>query len=96
VSAAVFVIPCLIAFAFGHMQTVYALTIALIVVSYPIFWWWELRRLKRLERMRLKLAHIGLQVCTKCGYDRFGLAADARCPECGDRPGGPDDAAADG
>ena len=96
VTAAVFVIPCLVAFAIGRMQTWYALTIALIVASYPIFWWYELRRLKRLEPMRERLAHIGLQVCTKCGYDRFGLAAGARCPECGDRPGGADGDAAGG
>jgi hypothetical protein len=24
-----------------------------------------------------------LNVCPKCGYDRTGLAADAKCPECG-------------
>ncbi len=26
------------------------------------------------------------QLCTKCGYDRRGLAADAKCPECGTVP----------
>jgi hypothetical protein len=24
--------------------------------------------------------------CTKCGYDRSGIAADAKCPECGAGP----------
>jgi phosphatidylglycerol---prolipoprotein diacylglyceryl transferase len=27
--------------------------------------------------------------CAKCGYDRSGLAADAKCPECGTVPGKP-------
>lgn len=25
----------------------------------------------------------GVHACQKCGYDRRGLAADAKCPECG-------------
>jgi hypothetical protein len=28
-------------------------------------------------------ARFGPGRCTKCGYDRRGLAADAKCPECG-------------
>jgi hypothetical protein len=28
----------------------------------------------------------GPGLCTKCGYDRRGLAADAKCPECGTVP----------
>jgi hypothetical protein len=26
------------------------------------------------------------QACNTCGYDRRGLAADAKCPECGTTP----------
>jgi predicted Zn-ribbon and HTH transcriptional regulator len=29
------------------------------------------------------------QACTKCGYDRRSLAADAKCPECGAVPRSP-------
>jgi hypothetical protein len=29
----------------------------------------------------------GRHACKKCGYDRRGLAADAKCPECGTVPG---------
>jgi hypothetical protein len=28
-------------------------------------------------------------LCTKCNYDRTGLAPDAKCPECGASAGGP-------
>ncbi len=28
----------------------------------------------------------GTGLCTKCGYDRRGLAPDAKCPECGKTP----------
>jgi hypothetical protein len=28
-------------------------------------------------------------LCSKCGYDRRGLAADAPCPECGQEPTSP-------
>jgi hypothetical protein len=30
----------------------------------------------------------GPQGCQKCGYDRRGLAADSKCPECGTVPAG--------
>jgi hypothetical protein len=28
----------------------------------------------------------GAGACLRCGYDRRGLAPDAKCPECGARP----------
>jgi hypothetical protein len=33
-------------------------------------------------RARLR-AREKLNLCPKCGYDRAGIAADAKCPECG-------------
>ena len=87
ITPAVFVLPCLAFYALGNMRTVSAIMVAFIVVSYPVWWWYELGKLKRLDSLRQSLAHIGVQVCTKCGYDRFGLAQDARCPECGDQAG---------
>jgi hypothetical protein len=35
-------------------------------------------RLDTLARRRARL-----NLCPKCNYDRAGLAADAKCPECG-------------
>jgi len=29
-----------------------------------------------------------LNLCPKCGYDRAGIARDAKCPECGAAPAG--------
>jgi hypothetical protein len=39
--------------------------------------WWRSRRTARLTRNGC---------CLKCSYDRGGLAADAKCPECGTVP----------
>jgi hypothetical protein len=38
-------------------------------------------RLDTLARRRARL-----NLCPKCNYDRAGLAKDAVCPECGERP----------
>ena len=35
-------------------------------------------RLDTVARRRARVGH-----CTKCGYDRAGIAGDAKCPECG-------------
>ncbi|HVU64172.1 MAG TPA: hypothetical protein VHC70_09360 [Phycisphaerales bacterium] len=40
-------------------------------------------RLDILARRRARL-----NLCPKCRYDRAGLAADAKCPECGSGSGG--------
>jgi rubrerythrin len=39
---------------------------------------WRIENIVR-RRMRRDL-------CPRCGYDRRGLAADAKCPECGSVP----------
>jgi hypothetical protein len=41
---------------------------------------WHLDMLARRARLNL---------CVACGYDRKGIAADAKCPECGASAGGP-------
>jgi hypothetical protein len=46
-------------------------------------WFFLWRRLRRPER-RTELGQ-----CPECGYDRRGLAADAKCPECGTVPAPP-------
>jgi hypothetical protein len=38
-------------------------------------------RLDALARRRARTTH-----CPKCGYDRAGIAAEAKCPECGSAP----------
>jgi hypothetical protein len=35
-------------------------------------WWWDIQRWRRRKGS-----------CAACGYDRAGLAADTKCPECG-------------
>lgn len=35
-------------------------------------------------RRRRRRSRVGM--CVRCGYDRRGLAADAKCPECGTIP----------
>lgn len=41
------------------------------------FWWTDIRD----GRRRRRLGH-----CPQCGYDRAGLAAEIKCPECGTVP----------
>jgi hypothetical protein len=41
-------------------------------------WLWRLDVLAR--------RHARLNLCPKCNYDRAGIAADAKCPECGAIP----------
>jgi hypothetical protein len=41
-----------------------------------LLWWPDVRRRWRRRSRR----------CASCGYDRRGLAADAKCPECGTAP----------
>jgi hypothetical protein len=50
--------------------------IALGCVSTGVAW-----RLDALARRRARL-----NLCPKCHYDRAGIAADAKCPECGSAP----------
>jgi hypothetical protein len=60
-------------------------------VALPL--WWPLPflavgtaaawRLDTVARRRVRL-----NLCPKCNYDRAGIAADAKCPECGAMPGG--------
>jgi hypothetical protein len=51
-----------------------------LVVFIPTVIAWRLDALaRRRERVRLRL-------CLKCNYDRSGIAADAKCPECGSVP----------
>ncbi|MEN0020548.1 MAG: hypothetical protein AAF747_06675 [Planctomycetota bacterium] len=44
------------------------------VATLPVFWQIN-------QRIAKRRAERGL--CTRCCYDRSGLAADAACPECG-------------
>jgi hypothetical protein len=37
----------------------------------------------RLDALARRRARAALNVCSKCGYDRAGIAANAKCPECG-------------
>jgi hypothetical protein len=52
------------------------LPFALAAVPTSLLWRAELRRRRRIRQ--------GL--CAGCGYDRRGLPADAKCPECGTVP----------
>jgi hypothetical protein len=54
-----------------------------VILMYSVGLWWDLRKLNTLEPIRKQLAELGLSICDECGYDRFGLAKDAACPECG-------------
>lgn len=40
----------------------------------------------RLDTLAHRRARGGVNLCPKCTYDRTGLAADAKCPECGALP----------
>ncbi|HVU63697.1 MAG TPA: hypothetical protein VHC70_06960 [Phycisphaerales bacterium] len=40
----------------------------------------------RLDTLARRRACGGLTLCPKCNYDRAGIAADAKCPECGALP----------
>ena len=55
----------------------------LIVLMYAVGTWWDLRKLKSLAPLRMRLKPLGLSICERCRYDRFGLADQAPCPECG-------------
>ncbi|HYE63345.1 MAG TPA: hypothetical protein VD997_15240 [Phycisphaerales bacterium] len=46
-----------------------------LVTAGPAAWLW------RKDRRLAKLARVGK--CTGCGYDRAGVGARAKCPECG-------------
>ncbi len=62
------------------------LCVLYVIVVYVGCWYYELRKLRRLEPIREKLSAIGVQVCSDCGYDRHRLAAHQLCPECGTAP----------
>jgi hypothetical protein len=49
------------------------LFVALVLMLTLMTW-----RVDLILRRRERVGH-----CTKCGYDRTGLAKDAKCPECG-------------
>ncbi|HVU64865.1 MAG TPA: hypothetical protein VHC70_12870, partial [Phycisphaerales bacterium] len=40
----------------------------------------------RLDTLARRRARRGVNLCPKCGYDRAGIAGDAKCPECGALP----------
>jgi hypothetical protein len=52
--------------------------ILLVLTATPavVLWWPQVRAVRRRLAGR----------CPKCGYDRRGIAADAKCPECGTVP----------
>ena len=58
-------------------EMVVVLATIAVVPAVLILWWRDRSRLRRRYRLGL---------CTACGYDRSGLAADAACPECGKVP----------
>ena len=55
----------------------------IVIAMYAAGLWWDLRKINSLEPLRKQLEPLGLSICPRCGYDRFGLAEDAACPECG-------------
>ena len=50
--------------------------------------WRDIQRIGRLPALREALAPLGLRICERCGYDLFGLAPNAACPECGEASSG--------
>jgi hypothetical protein len=45
----------------------------LVMVPSALWWYVDIREWRRRHGL----------LCRSCGYDRHGLAADAKCPECG-------------
>ena len=43
-------------------------------------------RILRVRYIRRHRRWASTGACMRCGYDRGGLAADAKCPECGTVP----------
>ena len=86
IGMALIIIILLMAFASGFMRLFNVGMIVLIMLIYLVMWWFEMRRFARLAPLRERLQHLGLSICSKCGYDRFGLSTVATCPECGHMP----------
>lgn len=61
----------------------WSVSVVAVAATYAGLWRHDLRALGRLRGMRAKLRDIGLRICTHCGYDRYGQAADRPCSECG-------------
>ncbi|MCI0365488.1 MAG: hypothetical protein L0Y44_09360 [Phycisphaerales bacterium] len=83
VSPAMVALSVLLFFESSRLQLLTVGYFLVVVLMYAIGLWWELRKLRGLEPLRRELAGLGLAVCAKCGYDRFGLQPEAVCPECG-------------
>jgi hypothetical protein len=57
--------------------------LGLCAAMYGYFFFWEMRRLPAIDRLREGLRKAGVRACGRCGYDLYGLAAGSACPECG-------------
>lgn len=83
ISPAVLALSLLLFFDIGAFRPLAVGYLLIVIAMYTAGLWWDLRKINSLEPLRKQLAVLGLAICPSCGYDRFALAPDVACPECG-------------